>query len=231
MISLEQIKEIAIPSSSKIVFLILDGLGGLPDPQTGKTELESAKTPNLDSMAKKGTCGLLDPISPGIIPGSGPAHLALFGYDPLRFVIGRGVLEALGIDFEFRISFDVQHLDPAAACSRPRVFLADASQRQCGHVTDNLGEMERLRAVVADVGIDLVADDEETELSGDLDDLCQGLSRIRQPSGVVGVNEGDGDDLRVVFHLAAQLVQIWLPVVPRIQVKEEVVILAALGFV
>ena len=100
MIGLDQIKDIARPTPSKIVLLVIDGLGGLPHPKTGMTELEAAKTPNLDRLAKEGICGIMDPVSPGIIPGSAPGHLALFGYDPLRFVVGRGVLEALGIDFE-----------------------------------------------------------------------------------------------------------------------------------
>jgi 2,3-bisphosphoglycerate-independent phosphoglycerate mutase len=102
MIPLEEIKQISIVSPSKIVMLVIDGLGGLPDAKTGKTELETAHTPYLDQLAKKGICGLTDPVSPGVTPGSGPGHLALFGYDPLRFTIGRGVLEALGIGFELK---------------------------------------------------------------------------------------------------------------------------------
>ncbi len=107
-ISLELIKEIARSSSTRIVLLVIDGLGGLPNPQTGKTELETARTPNLDKLATQGICGLVDLVSRGITPGSGPGHLALFGYDPVSYKIGRGVLEAMGIDF------DLQQEDVAA---------------------------------------------------------------------------------------------------------------------
>jgi 2,3-bisphosphoglycerate-independent phosphoglycerate mutase len=100
MDSLELIRELARPSPSKIVLLVIDGLGGLPHPKTGKTELETASTPNLDKLARAGICGMTDPISPGITPGSTPGHLALFGYDPVEFNIGRGVVEAIGIDLE-----------------------------------------------------------------------------------------------------------------------------------
>ena len=107
-ISFEMIKEIAKPSSTHIVLLVLDGLGGLPNPKTGKTELETARTPNLDQLATRGICGLIDPVGLGITPGSGPGHLSLFGYDPVSFQIGRGVLEATGI------GFDIQSEDVAA---------------------------------------------------------------------------------------------------------------------
>jgi 2,3-bisphosphoglycerate-independent phosphoglycerate mutase len=102
MDSLELIRGLARSSSTKIVMLVIDGLGGLPHPKIGQTELETAKTPNLDKLAATGVCGLVDPISPGITPGSTPGHLALFGYDPLKFNIGRGVVEAVGIDFELK---------------------------------------------------------------------------------------------------------------------------------
>ncbi len=100
MSDLELIKSISFSSPSKIILLVLDGLGGLPHPQTGKTELETARTPNFDRLAAEGLCGLIDPVGPGITPGSAPGHLALFGYDPVRFIIGRGALEAIGIGFE-----------------------------------------------------------------------------------------------------------------------------------
>jgi 2,3-bisphosphoglycerate-independent phosphoglycerate mutase len=100
MLSLDDLKALAHPAQSKIVLLVMDGLGGLSRPGDGKTELEAARTPNMDKLAGEGNLGLADPVAPGITPGSGPGHLGLFGYDPLQFRIGRGVLEAVGIDLE-----------------------------------------------------------------------------------------------------------------------------------
>jgi len=102
MIEFENIKKLSRKSPSKIVFLVMDGVGGLPHPETGKTELESARRPNLNHIARDSLCGLIDPISPGITPGSAPGHLAIFGYDPVKYNIGRGIVEALGIDLELR---------------------------------------------------------------------------------------------------------------------------------
>ncbi|MDT8452556.1 MAG: 2,3-bisphosphoglycerate-independent phosphoglycerate mutase [Gammaproteobacteria bacterium] len=91
-----------VHEGGRIIYLILDGLGGLRDHSTGKTALESACTPNLDCISRDSSCGLLEMVGPGITPGSGPGHLALFGYDPMRYRIGRGVLSALGIDFDLQ---------------------------------------------------------------------------------------------------------------------------------
>jgi len=93
------IQELRQENQTKIVMLVADGLGGLPRDPGGPTELEAAATPNLDALAKENVCGLMIPVLPGITPGSGPGHLGLFGYDPLKYQIGRGVLEALGVDF------------------------------------------------------------------------------------------------------------------------------------
>lgn len=100
MIDLEQIHDSIASTPSKIVMLVADGLGGLPHPDTRKSELETAHIPNLDALAQRSACGLTTPVEVGIAPGSGPGHLALFGYNPLKYIIGRGALEALGIDVE-----------------------------------------------------------------------------------------------------------------------------------
>jgi len=96
---LDLMKSLHTENSTKIVLLVMDGLGGLPSGPNGATELEAARTPNLDGLASRAECGLSIPIAPGITPGSGPSHLALFGYDPLRYEFGRGILEVLGVGF------------------------------------------------------------------------------------------------------------------------------------
>jgi len=120
--------------------LVLDGLGGLPNPETGKTELETAKTPNLDALTASGVCGLSDPVGAGITPGSAPGHLALFGYDPVSSNIGRGVLEAVGIDFD---------LQPEDVAARGNFCTVDETglitDRRAGRIsTDKSAELCRL---------------------------------------------------------------------------------------
>ncbi|RTG92392.1 phosphoglycerate mutase [Thermus scotoductus] len=95
------LKELHQPGG-KILLVVLDGVGGLPLEPGGATELEAAKTPNLDRLAAESALGLLTPVHPGLAPGSGPGHLALFGYDPFRYVVGRGALSALGLGADFR---------------------------------------------------------------------------------------------------------------------------------
>jgi 2,3-bisphosphoglycerate-independent phosphoglycerate mutase len=140
MDNLGLLKSISKPSPTKIILLVIDGLGGLPNPETGKTELESADTPNLDQLATKGICGLIDPISPGITPGSAPGHLALFGYDPFIFDTGRGILEAIGI------GFDLQQGDVAARgnfCTVDEVGLI--TDRRAGRIsTEKCAELCQL---------------------------------------------------------------------------------------
>ncbi len=93
---MELLRRLARDNGKKMILLVMDGIGGLPGPD-GKTELEAADTPNLDGLAAKSELGLIDMVDAGITPGSGPGHLSLFGYDPLEFSIGRGILEAMGV--------------------------------------------------------------------------------------------------------------------------------------
>ncbi|GAB4407689.1 MAG: 2,3-bisphosphoglycerate-independent phosphoglycerate mutase [Anaerolineales bacterium] len=98
----ELLRKLIVQADTKIAMVVMDGLGGLPLEPGGPTELEAARTPNLDALAARSVLGLTIPVGPGITPGSGPGHLALFGYDPVEYDIGRGVLEALGIGFDMR---------------------------------------------------------------------------------------------------------------------------------
>jgi 2,3-bisphosphoglycerate-independent phosphoglycerate mutase len=98
---LDQMTDLLEPADTTISLLVLDGVGGLPG-DDGLTELQAAETPNLDALAAESACGLQVPVGPGIIPGSGPGHLSLFGYDPLEYSVGRGVLSALGIGFDLK---------------------------------------------------------------------------------------------------------------------------------
>jgi 2,3-bisphosphoglycerate-independent phosphoglycerate mutase len=120
---LNVIQDLIRKNQSKIVLLVMDGIGGAPEEEGGPTELEAADSPNLDQLASRSICGLHEPVGPGITPGSGPGHLALFGYNPLKYQVGRGVLAALGI------GFDLQHGDVAA---RGNFCTIDAN----GKVTD-----------------------------------------------------------------------------------------------
>jgi len=100
MDTLKLISSLAMKNDRRIVMLVIDGLGGAPHAHTFRTELESARIPTLDELARRSLCGLSVPVDYGITPGSGPGHLALFGYDPLQYLIGRGVLEVLGLGMQ-----------------------------------------------------------------------------------------------------------------------------------
>lgn len=141
---LDLVAELAVPNASKIVLLSLDGLGGLPHPETGRSELETARLPHLHALAARAACGLLRHVGPGITPGSGPGHLGLFGYDPLTYRVGRGVLEALGIEFE---------LQPGDVAARGNFCTVDEggriTDRRAGRIsTETCARLtERLRSI------------------------------------------------------------------------------------
>jgi 2,3-bisphosphoglycerate-independent phosphoglycerate mutase len=138
-------EKLAWHQGGNIVYLILDGLGGLPDPDRGGTELQVARTPNLDELAKRSSCGLLEIAGPGITPGSGPGHLALFGYDPLQYNVGRGVLSALGIDFDLkendiaaRVNFATLDRNGQVTDRRAGRIPTDLNQRLCQKIRDKV---------------------------------------------------------------------------------------------
>ncbi len=137
-------KRLARPHTTKIVLCVLDGLGGLPRHETMRSELEQANCPNLDRLATRSEVGLTTPVGLGITPGSGPGHLALFGYDPYVYDIGRGVLEAVGIDFE---------LTPTDVAARGNFCTLDMDRkitdRRAGRVDTETSAalVERLRSI------------------------------------------------------------------------------------
>ena len=152
------LKELVIPGAAKIVFLILDGLGGIQMEEKGGTELQIARTPNLDRLAETSSCGLLDPVGPGITPGSGPAHFALFGYDPFEYNIGRGILEATGIDFPLTERDVVARMNFATIDQAGRVvdrwagrIATEINQRICRKLSQELQVGEGVKVMVEPV--------------------------------------------------------------------------------
>ncbi len=142
----ELIRPLIQKNDSKIVLVVLDGLGGLP--VNGRTELETARTPNLDALARRSACGLHVPVAYGITPGSGPGHFGLFGYDPVKYLIGRGVLEALGLGLE------VRRTDVAVRCNYATIKDGLIADRRAGRIpTDrSKGLTERLQKALPGIG-------------------------------------------------------------------------------
>jgi 2,3-bisphosphoglycerate-independent phosphoglycerate mutase len=144
-------------TSSRILFLVIDGLGDLPRYGDGLTPLAAAKKPNLDLLARDGCCGRFDPVGPGITPGSGPGHLGLFGYDPTEYEIGRGVLSAVGIDFS---------LQPGDVAARFNFCTLDSdgyiSDRRAGRIEteQNRRLVARLREIPAPPGVEIFVETE-----------------------------------------------------------------------
>ncbi|MBA2510851.1 MAG: 2,3-bisphosphoglycerate-independent phosphoglycerate mutase [Rubrobacteraceae bacterium] len=134
-LDLNLMRELSVKTETKIVLLVIDGLGGLPMEPGGQTELEAAKTPNLDALAARSDLGLSRPVAAGVSPGSGPGHLGLFGYDPLHFQVGRGVLSALGVGFELQSSDLAARINFATLDDSGRI-----SDRRAGRIPSEKGE-------------------------------------------------------------------------------------------
>jgi 2,3-bisphosphoglycerate-independent phosphoglycerate mutase len=146
-VNLKFLQGLIVPAQTRIAMVIMDGLGGLPLEPGGKTELETARTPNLDMLAGQSALGLTMPVRPGITPGSGPGHLGIFGYDPIQYEIGRGALEALGVDFD---------LGPDDVAARGNFCSVDAAgrltDRRAGRIPTDVGKelAKLLRAITID---------------------------------------------------------------------------------
>ncbi len=131
------VTRLAQKNPSKIILVVLDGLGGLP--LNGRTELEKAATPHMDRLARISACGLHTPVAAGITPGSGPGHLSLFGYDPLEHQIGRGILEALGLGLE------IMNTDIAVRCNYATMRDGVITDRRAGRIpTDRSSKLTEL---------------------------------------------------------------------------------------
>lgn len=152
MVNIQLIKELSQQTETKIVMVVVDGIGGLPYPGTNCTALEEAITPNLDKLAASSDCGLIEPVALGVTPGSGPSHLALFGYDPMEYEIGRGVLEALGTGVE---------LKPSDVAARGNFCTVDDTgvilDRRAGRIPteENRRLIEKLRRITVE-GIEVI---------------------------------------------------------------------------
>ncbi|MGB9628985.1 MAG: 2,3-bisphosphoglycerate-independent phosphoglycerate mutase [Thermodesulfobacteriota bacterium] len=153
MIPEKILQSLAMQTDSKLLLVVIDGVGGLP--VRGKTELEAARTPNLDRLASKSICGLIDPISCGITPGSGPSHLALFGYDPFQYEIGRGVMEALGIglkltkeDLTARGNFATVDEKGVIVDRRAGRISTEKNQKLCQILQEEIKEVEGVRVSI-----------------------------------------------------------------------------------
>jgi 2,3-bisphosphoglycerate-independent phosphoglycerate mutase len=150
MIPEEIFHSLVIQTESRLLMVVIDGVGGLP--VRGRTELEAAKIPNLDRLVSKSISGLIDPISYGITPGSGPSHLALFGYDPFRYEIGRGVMEALGIgliltkdDLTARGNFATIDEKGIIVDRRAGRISTEKNREICQFLQDKIKEVEGIR--------------------------------------------------------------------------------------
>lgn len=145
---LDVVRELSKKTDSKIVLVVLDGVGGLPLELNGETELASAKTPNLDQLAADSQMGLVELVGAGITPGSGPGHLSLFGYDPLKYVVGRGALSAVGIGVKLNAG-DVAVRGNFATLGAGRIV----DDRRAGRPSDekNAETVAKLRSAIPEI--------------------------------------------------------------------------------
>lgn len=177
----ELIKPLIQKNNTKILLIVLDGIGGLP--VNGRTELESARTPNLDALARESACGLHIPVAYGITPGSGPGHLGLFGYDPIECQIGRGILEALGLGLE------VRRTDIAVRCNYATIRDGVITDRRAGRIPTEKSRRltERLQREIGRI------DDVEVIFAPGAEHRLAVLMRFPEPLPLDSAMVGDTD--------------------------------------
>lgn len=196
----------------KIVLFVMDGLGGLPHPDTGQTELEAALTPNLDLLARKSSLGALIPVQHGITPGSGPGHLSLFGYDPVEYIVGRGALSALGVGFDLKAGDLAARLNLATIDADGLV-----QDRRAGRPSDEVGRrvVEKAReGLVAPEGIEVFLQHEKEHravlilrgegLRADLTDTDPQETGV-SPSPVVALDSGSEKSAKLMQDILDQI--------------------------
>ncbi len=196
----------------KIVLFVMDGLGGLPHPETGLTELETAQTPNLDALALRSSLGCLIPVTHGITPGSGPGHLSLFGYDPAEHIVGRGALSALGVGFELRPGDLAARLNLATLDGKGRII-----DRRAGRPADEEGKriVEKARAgITPPEGIEVFLEHEKEhravlilrggDLKADLTDTDPQETGV-PPLRVAALDPGSGRSSRLMQGVIDQI--------------------------
>ncbi|HVN70596.1 MAG TPA: 2,3-bisphosphoglycerate-independent phosphoglycerate mutase [Desulfomonilia bacterium] len=207
MKQIDLMKELHVPSDKKILMLVLDGLGGLPN-KYGKTELEAARTPNMSKLCKDSICGLATPVATGITPGSGPGHLGLFGYDPLEYQIGRGVLEALGIGLS---------LTPKSLAARGNFCTLDPAtgvitDRRAGRIaTEKCAELVKKLKPITLEGANIVVEpvkDYRFALILEGDGLEEGLSETDPQK--TGLKPLQVEPLHADAKKSAQLLNAWI---------------------
>jgi 2,3-bisphosphoglycerate-independent phosphoglycerate mutase len=156
----ELYSRLARPGDGRLLLLVLDGLGDLRTAAQPETALEGARTPNLDALARRAALGRTLPVAYGVTPGSGPGHLALFGYDPLspEADIGRGALEALGMgidvapgDVVARGNFATADADGNLIDRRAGRIPTDECVRLCTAINDHLASAPSVPGLTAQV--------------------------------------------------------------------------------
>jgi len=177
----ELIKPLIQKNNTRILLIVLDGVGGLP--VNGRTELEAANTPNLDALARESACGLHIPVACGITPGSGPGHLGLFGYDPVEYQIGRGILEALGLGLE------VRKTDVAVRCNYATIRDGVITDRRAGRIPTEKSRRltERLQKEIGRI------DDVELIFAPGMEHRFAVLMRFPEPLPLDSAMIGDTD--------------------------------------